>query len=34
MLISVAADVGVAQLVNPLATAKVAIDRRIFQLEP
>jgi amidase len=33
MLISVAADVGVAQLVNPLATAKVAIDRRILQIE-
>jgi len=34
MLISIAADVGVAQLVNPLVTAKVAIDRRIFQIEP
>lgn len=34
MLISVAADLGVAQLVNPLVTAKVAIDRAIFQLEP
>lgn len=34
MLISIAADVGVAQIVNPLATAKVSIDRRIFQIEP
>ena len=33
MLISVAADVGVAQIVNPLVTAKVSIDRRIFQIE-
>ena len=33
MLISVAADLGVAQIVNPLVTAKVAIPRAILDLE-
>ena len=32
MLISVAADLGVAQIVNPLVTAKVAIPRVILDL--
>lgn len=33
MLISVAADLGVGQIVNPLATAKVSIPRSILDLE-
>lgn len=33
MLISIAADLGVAQIVNPLVTGKVAIDRSVFDFE-